>query len=208
MNQQTVKNVFTLLLAVVAWFGLGSQLYLSLQTPATTGYTVLKTITNFFSYFTVQSNILVALILTASLLRSGSILSTSTFQSAVAVYIFIVGLVYNLVLRGIWEPQGLQLITDNILHVVVPLLFVVWWAIFTPGKILQWNDLLPWLIYPAFYLIYSLIRGLMVNWYPYPFLDADKNGYARVAINSIFVLLAFLAVGFGLIAVNRGKRKG
>jgi hypothetical protein len=205
---QRVKNILAIILVLLAWFGLGSQLYLSLQTTATTGFSVLKTVSNFFSYFTILSNILVALIMTAVLLKSGSSLTSVQFQSATAVYIFIVGLVYNLVLRGIWKPTGLQLVTDNILHVVVPILFVTWWILTTPRQILRWIDLLPWLIFPAVYLVYSLIRGLIVNWYPYPFLDAKKYSYVKVAINSVFVLLAFLAVGYGLIAFNRlnGKK--
>jgi hypothetical protein len=206
-GNQPVKKIFTVVLALIAWFGLGSQLYLTLQTPATTGYSILKTVTNFFSYFTVQCNILVALTLTAILLKPGSSFSGHIFQSAIAAYIFIVGLVYNVVLRGVWDPQGLQLVTDNILHVAVPLLYIIWWLIFTPKRVLEWSDLLPWLVYPAVYLIYSLVRGLIVNWYPYPFLDAEKYGYAKVAINSVFVLIAFLVVGYGLIAINRTGKK-
>ena len=129
-------------------------------------------------------------------------------QSALALYIFIVGLVYNLVLRGIVTLTGLDWIVDNLLHVIVPVLYVLYWLIFTPKKILQWKNILPWLIFPAVYLIYSLLRGPVADWYPYPFLHAGKLGYEKVAMNSFFVLAAFLIVGLGVIAYNRaGKRK-
>ncbi|HEV7779817.1 MAG TPA: Pr6Pr family membrane protein [Chitinophagaceae bacterium] len=207
MRKGSAKYNFTIILALITWFGLGSQFYLTLQTPAQTGYSVFKTVVNFFSYFTVLCNILVALTLTVSLTGPGSFFSRVTVQSAITVYIFIVGLVYNLVLRGVWKPQGLQLVTDNILHVAVPLLFVVYWVAFTPRRVLQWKDILPWLIFPGLYLVYSLIRGPIAEWYPYPFLDLSRFGWGKVLINSVFITLAFLVAGLGIIAFNRSGTK-
>jgi hypothetical protein len=87
-------------------------------------------------------------------------------------------------------------------------LYVLFWGSFTPKGKLQWNNIFPWLIFPAIYLIYSLIRGSIVGWYPYPFVDATKLGYGKVALNSSLVLAAFVIVGMGLIAVNRiGKKE-
>lgn len=193
--------------AIIAWTALILQFYLILQTTGITGFSTLKTVTNFFSYFTILSNLLVAVCLTTSLLSptsgAGSFFLKVSVQTAIAVYIFIVGLVYNTVLRGITNPTGLDWIVDNLLHVVVPVLYVLYWLIFTPKKILQWKNLAPWLIFPAVYLVYSLLRGPTVDWYPYPFLHAGKLGYGQVAINSVFVLLAFLLVGLGAIAWNR-----
>ena len=193
--------------AIIAWTALILQFYLILQTTGTTGFSILKTVTNFFSYFTILSNLLVAVCLTTSLLSPtsgvGSFFLKVCVQTAIAVYIFIVGLVYNTVLRGITNPTGLDWIVDNLLHVVVPVLYVLYWFIFTPKKILQWKNLAPWLIFPAVYLLYSLLRGPMADWYPYPFLHAGKFGYGQVAINSVLVLLAFLLVGLGAIAWNR-----
>ncbi len=192
---------------IIAWTALILQFYLILQTTGTTGFSTLKTVINFFSYFTILSNLLVAVCLTTSLLSPtsgvGSFFSKVSVQSAIAVYIFIVGLVYNTVLRGITNPTGLDWIVDNLLHVVVPVLYVLYWFIFAPKKILQWKNLAPWLIFPAAYLVYSLLRGPTADWYPYPFLHAGKLGYGQVAINSVFVLLAFLLVGLGAIAWNR-----
>ncbi len=193
--------------AIIAWIALILQFYLILQTTGTTGFSTLKTVTNFFSYFTILSNLLVAVCLITSLLSPtsgvGSFFSKVSVQTAIAVYTFIVGLVYNTVLRGITNPTGLDWIVDNLLHVVVPVLYILYWFIFTPKKVLQWKNLAPWLIFPAMYLLYSLLRGPTVDWYPYPFLHAGKLGYGQVAINSVFVLLAFLLVGLGAIAWNR-----
>lgn len=208
MNHSTAtKKLAAAGIAIIAWIALIVQFYLIQQTTNITGYSTLKVTTNYFSYFTILSNLLIAVSLTSSVVAPssalGSFFSKVTVQTAIAVYIFIVGLVYNTVLRGITTLTGLEWIVDNMLHVLVPLLYVLYWFIFTPKKVLQWKNLAPWLIFPAVYLLYSLLRGPMADWYPYPFLHAGKFGYGQVAINSVFVLLAFLLVGLGAIAWNR-----
>jgi len=151
------------IIALIAWTALALQFYLILQSTGETGYSNLKTISNFFSYFTILSNLLVAVCLSSALLSPGSGLgsffSKVPVQSAIAVYIFIAGLVYNLVLRGLFTLTGLIWVVDNFLHVVVPLLYVIYWLVFTPKRILQWKSILPWLIFPIFYLVYSLVGG-------------------------------------------------
>ena len=193
-----------LILALLTWATLVLQCWLMLTAETTNGFSKAGLLTNFFSYFTILSNLLVALTL---ILPAGSRLSTPAAQSAIAVYIFIVGLVYNLVLRQVWSPQGWQLVADNLLHVAVPVLYVAWWYYFIPAKAVHWKNLPAWLLFPAVYLAYSLVRGAQVDWYPYPFLDVQQFGYSKVAINAAGVLLAFLAVGFLLIALNRNKKR-
>ncbi len=134
---------------------------------------------------------------------AGKFFQRAEVQSALAVYIFIVGLVYNLVLRKIWSPEGWQLVADNLLHVVVPVLFVFYWYLFVRGIDLQWKQLLYWVIFPAAYLIYTLIRGAMVNWYPYPFINAGNIGYANVAVNSLGVLVAIFTTGSVVILLDK-----
>ena len=161
---------------------------------------------NFFSYFTILSNLLVAISLSYQLnfprSKPGQFFSSTSVSTAIAVYIFIVGLVYNLVLRGIWSPTGWQLVADNLLHVAVPLLYILYWYFFSNPEKLPWKSLLSWLVFPAFYLTYTLIRGALVNWYPYPFVDAGNLGYVKVALNSLAVLAAILITGSVLLTIN------
>jgi hypothetical protein len=183
-------------LALLTWFGVILQLYLTKES-----------IFNFISYFTILSNILVAVSLTLSSVLPSTILgkyfSAIKVQSAIALYIFIVGLVYNFVLRGIWEPKGWQLVVDNLLHVIVPVLYVLYWLIFIPKGILKWADGIVWAYFPLAYLIYSLIRGHFVGWYPYPFLNVSKIGYHKVFINSGFMVIAFILVALLLIGISK-----
>ena len=199
------------IIAITAWFALILQLYLMLDRAPYIGLSTTNAVINFFSYFTILSNLLVATSLSSSLLMPSSLLgnffSKWYVQSSIAVYIFIVGLVYNLELRKLWDPEGWQLLTDNLLHVAVPVLYVLLWLIFTPKKVLKWKNILSWLIFPAVYLIYTLIRGSVVGWYPYPFVNADILGYGQVALNSLLVLVSIVVVGLGMIAFNRFTKK-
>ncbi|MGQ0738405.1 MAG: Pr6Pr family membrane protein [Bacteroidota bacterium] len=200
------------LIAPIAWFALVLQLYIMLENGTAAGIRPIASVVNFLSFFTILSNILVAACLTVMLLAPSSLpgrfYSKTTVQSAIALYIFIVGLVYNLVLRNIWSPTGWQLVADNLLHVAVPVLYVLYWFFFTPKNVLQWKNLLLWLVFPALYLVYSLVRGAVTGWYPYPFVHADNLGYGKVTVNSMLVLVAFVAAGSGMIALNRltGKK--
>ena len=189
-----------MLISVIAWFSFSLKFYL------TTGQAI-----NFFSYFTILSNLLVAISTIFYGLAPGSTIGQFfcrlSIQSAVTLYIFIVGLVYNLVLKGIWDPTGWQLVVDNLLHVVVPLLYVIFWLLCSTAGTLEWRTGIYWLLFPLLYLVYSLVRGKLVNWYPYPFLDAGQLGYQQVTVNSLLMLLAFLVVAMLVIGVARFKRR-
>ncbi|MEO5947891.1 MAG: Pr6Pr family membrane protein, partial [Chitinophagaceae bacterium] len=129
--------------------------------------------------------------------------SKPTTQSAIGLYIVIVGIVYSVALRKIWNPEGLQLIADRLLHDLIPLLYLIYWLLFTPKKVLQWKHIGSWVIFPAIYLIYSLARGAVVNWYPYYFINAQELGYGKVAITALLVLAAFILLGLLLVFINR-----
>lgn len=206
-----MKKTSMLLIAGIAWFALALQLYLMLNNAYGKEHPASSTIVNFLSYFTILSNLLVAVSLTAAAIFSssakGKFFSRHTTASAIALYIFIVGLVYNLILRNLWKPEGLQLLADNLLHVIVPLTYLAYWFIYTPKRSLTWKDGLAWLWLPLAYLVYSLIRGKATGWYPYPFLNVDSLGYAKVAINCLGMLGTFLVAALGLIAIKR-KRTG
>lgn len=171
-------------IAALGWFALISQFYL------------IPNKLNFFGYFTILTNLLVASCVTFGMKKQ-------KVMAATAVYITIVGAVYNLILRFTWDPQGLQKVTDELLHTVIPVWFVVFWAMYVPKNQLQWRDAFTWLIYPAAYSIFTVVRGAYTDWYPYPFIDPTSIGWTMTAINSVFVLIAFLVVSFVVIGVAK-----
>jgi len=197
----------TFFLMLLVWFGLILQFCISMQAYLHDGLSLTSALVQFFSYFTIQVNILVGLSLIGLLLKPqnwlNSFFSRGYVFTGIVFYIIIVGLIYNTILRGIWRPTGLFRLADELLHLVNPLLFVAYWLICIPQQKLKWAQALNWLWYPFIYVIYALIRGALTNLYPYPFIDAGKFGYNKIMINSVVLLVVFLLLGLLLIFITR-----
>jgi hypothetical protein len=203
-------TAFALTLALLAWFGIVLQGVLSLQTALGNGKTPAEGLAIFLSYFTVLTNLLIGVSLTCSLIAPASSLGKWSARSGVvagiAASITFVALSYHFLLRNTWNPQGAQWLADVLLHYAVPALYVLYWWLACPKDGLRWTHPLLWSIYPAVYLVYSLIRGEMVGSYPYPFIDAHSLGYPRILLNSFGLLLVFIALGLLFIALARARR--
>ncbi|MDB6084297.1 MAG: hypothetical protein JWN43_2178 [Gammaproteobacteria bacterium] len=168
------------------------------------GYSVL----NFFSYFTNLANVTAAgvLISSAGRLLAGTPATRSreAVRAASVMYMAVVGIVFGLLLRDV-DLGSLLPWVNIVLHALMPSAVVMDWLLFPPRASLGIRDLLTWLIAPALYLMYVLIRGSEVGWYPYPFLNpGTAGGYAAVAAYSLGIALTFLLVGWMVVAI--GKR--
>lgn len=196
-------------IALLAWVGVILQFYINTTIWAGLSLSPIEGTVRFFSYFTILTNILVAFSLTSVLVapqsKSGIFFSGSSTQTAIAIYIFVLGLVYNLILRKLWAPQGLQLIVDNILHSAVPLIYVLYWIAFVPKENLIWKDAVRWLSYPAVYFLWVIIFGALTSFYPYPFIDVNVLGYPKIFLHAAILLIVFLLLGF--LAITTGKLK-
>ena len=199
-------------LAALGWFALISQFYINITSKVAPAF---ELIIRYFSYFTLTTNLVVATCCTVLVLapnsNSGSFFARQKTMTAIAVYIVIVGVIYNLILRFIWKPEGLQMIVDEMLHSAIPVLFFIYWIIFVPKKRLKWFDLLPWLIYPFVYIIFILVRGEFYGFYPYPFINTTQIGLKKVLINSAGIAVVFSMTSLLFIAVgniiNKKKEK-
>jgi hypothetical protein len=198
-------RLWRILFALVGWGGLIAQYGLMIEggTRSVLGSTVV-----FFSYFTILTNILAALALTAPAVapdsRLGRWTSSEGVRAAVAMYIAVVGLVYHALLAGTWNPQGLQLVVDQILHTVMPIAFVLDWLLFTPKGRLRWVDPVKWLAYPLLYGLWTVVHGQMIGWYPYWFIDIGALGWVRALTSFGALLVFFLGLGLVVTALDRG----
>ncbi len=201
---------FAVVAAAVAWVGVLLQLALSLQLSLSNNKTVAEGLIVYFGYFTILTNILVALVLTASLLAPVSFAARyfvrPGIQTATAAAITLVGLAYFLLLRTVWNPQGWQLVADWVLHYLTPILFLVYWWIAVPKQGLRPTQIAAWASYPIGYLAYLLIRGELTGLYPYHFLDVSALGYGRTLANGLALLLGFGLVSLCLLATARLQR--
>jgi hypothetical protein len=180
-------------MAAAIVIALVTQLILASDNPAFSPF-------NFFSYFTVLSNITAVVILTMLAARPRQNPGFDVWRGASSLYMAVTFVVYVTVLLpletdvGVSEPW-----IDWIIHGIGPLFMVVDWIVNRPASAITGSDFGKWLIFPAAYLVYTLIRGPIVGWYPYPFLDPrPPHSYGEVAVGSVVVLLAILLIGLGL----------
>ena len=159
---------------------------------------------NMFCFFTVQSNVIVGV--TCGLL-AWRLDRTSTafrvFRLAGVVDIAITGVVYNVALADLNELDGKAAVADQLLHVVVPLVAVAGWLVFGPRGLVDLRDVGLAALVPLAWLVFTLLRGPIVDWYPYPFLDVRDHGYPQVFLNCALVALLFLALAAGARAADR-----
>lgn len=185
-------------------------------------------IINFFSYFTIDSNIatVVVLVTGAILLWRGGGSDPRWFgvlRACVTAYMVTTGVVYNLLLRGI-ELDGATLGWSNeILHVVGPLLLAIDW-LFAPGRRpLPWSTIGIVVVFPIVWATYTMVRGPFVvdptraaltpgyeiGWYPYPFLEpSGPGGYGSVVVYIVLIAVIIGIAGAGIVAISRrGARR-
>lgn len=159
------------------------------------------TVANFFSYFTVLSNIgaVVVLFMLAARPDRNESLWLGVIRGAVTVCMAVTGLIYATILYPqLADVAAPEPWIDISIHVVGPIVVIADWLYDPPIVALPKLSILYWMIFPAAYLLYSLVRGSFADWYPYPFLDPrGESGWAGVGIWSAVVLIVL--VGFGYL---------
>ena len=147
---------------------------------------------NFFSFFTIESNIIAALLFIASAaltVRGGQSTTLTILRGAATLYMVVTGVVYGVLLSGLEESLQTPIPWVNaVLHYIMPAAVLLDWCIDIPKRHMLFKRALVWLAFPAAYLLYSLVRGSIVGWYPYPFLNPSYNGYVGVFVTCIFIL--------------------
>jgi hypothetical protein len=192
-------------LACVGWSAIGLQYWLILHAVEAERLSAGEITIRFLSYFTIQSNILVAFVLSGFAVRPRFDEWTvhPFVRSAVAAYISVVALIYFFVLRSLWAPQGAQWLADILLHYVMPVAYIAFWLFIVRKAGLRWYDPLLWLIYPALYLAFVLTRGHLSGFYPYPFIDAGKLTPSQLVWNATGVVSLFLVIGLIILLLAR-----
>jgi hypothetical protein len=197
------------LTALVAWAALVLQFVL-----VATGSGVLDetdppsqglAIARFFAYFTIQSNLLVAV--TATQLardpaRDGEL--WRALRLAGVVGITVTGVVHFVLLRPLLDLDGADFVADRLLHMLVPLLAVAGWLAFGPRPRVWGADIRRVIAWPLAWLGFTLVVGAASGWYPYPFLDHREDaGVAGVVVTSLSVTAFFLILLALARAVDR-----
>jgi hypothetical protein len=159
----------------------------------------------FVSYLTIWFNVLVAgteLVLAANAGRSGGRVFRALRLDALVLAVG-GGLVHWFFLRPLLHLDGGDLVADKLLHVVVPILCLVGWLVFGPRGLVTTRDVAAFLVVPVGWLVYTLVRGEIVDWYPYPFTDVGVHGYGIVLLSCLGISAVMLVLAFGAMWLDR-----
>jgi hypothetical protein len=207
------RAIIVAAIAVVAWSGVLLELGVTLRAALESGKSIAAALLDYFGYFTIFTNILVASCATA-LLRTVAGSSRGFFGhpqvlGCAAASIVLVALVYHFMLSHLYDPEGLAWFSDLLLHYVVPTAFVLYWILALPRARLPWWSPLAWSLYPLAFLVYTLLRGALLDAYPYPFIDVAAIGYAQALANALGLFLLYAGIGAVLLLMRRAfKRSG
>lgn len=161
----------------------------------------------FIGYFTILINLLAAVVATAVAMGSGGRIGGARARLVAATSIALVGLVYSIALRSLWNPQGMQKLADFALHDTTPLLFLVMWAL-SPHGSLDRKDFAWALAPPILYAAYALARGAIDGWYAYWFLDPGTQSGTELGLSIVVMVAAVGIIAAALIAIDRWKGRG
>lgn len=193
-----MRRILAILLVLLGWTAIIIQFYLMMQNSVETK---LETTVRFFSFFTILTNIIVASFFSAEAFKP--LKAHSKGLTPITVYITIVGLVYQILLRHTWNPTGLQMIVDELLHSVIPFLVIVYWFLFQSRSESNYLQIAKWMLFPLLYLSYILIRGSLSGFYPYPFINVPNLGIQQVLINSALILIGFVVISAIFIRLKK-----
>lgn len=192
--------------SLLTWFALLLQLWLVVSVAGPErGLSTSASIGWYASFMTILTNAWVALAFTLPLIfphgRVARWLVRPEVQAAVLVYILIVGIVYHLLLAGVWDPQGWFNVADTLLHTVVPVVYLLYWFFFAHKEGVSFKSVPRWLIYPLIYVASALLYGKFTGRYPYPFLDLPKVGWASMMVTCSVILAGYAALGMAVVAI-------
>ncbi|GMA26605.1 hypothetical protein GCM10025864_43640 [Luteimicrobium album] len=180
---------------VVSGTGIGIELARALTDDPGPAGSTLERVVRLFSYFTILSNLLVAVVAALLVLdprRDGRVFRVARLDGVVCITV--TGLVYVTVLRGVADLTTAGQVSNALLHYVCPPLCVLVWLLTGPrpridARTLAWTP-----VAPLAWVAYTFVRGAVVGWYPYPFLDVTLHGYTGALTATLVVALLLLAL--------------
>ncbi|MDI6104851.1 Pr6Pr family membrane protein [Actinoplanes sp. NEAU-A12] len=195
------------LLAVVVLGSLVTQMVLTAQGSPGADGVVQPAVTRFvrlFSYFTIQSNILLLIVSVTLALnpdRDGRLWRVIRLDAVLGI--IITGLVYATVLAGVANPTGAGRWSNLGFHYVAPWWALLGWLLFGPRTRMDKRTLGWAVVWPILWIGYTFAHGAATDWYPYPFASVTDLGYGAAVRNMVFVVLIAVLFGAILWALDR-----
>jgi hypothetical protein len=179
-----------------AVFGLAALLWIPIRDAAE------LSLSNYLSYFTIESNILAVIVLLIGAIRDPQSQAWQSIRGAVTLYMVITGIIYAVLLADI-DVNLNDAWINSALHRILPLVMLLDWVFFASRHRISEARSLQWLLFPVIYAVYTLIRGPIVDWYPYPFMDPRHQGYLALFIGFVVLGIAMALMALAVNAVGR-----
>ncbi len=196
------------LTALVVLVGLVVQLVVSVRASGGHFTTVGGRLFNVFCFFTIQSNVIVgvtSLLLAIDPHRSSTVFRVLRLDALISIAVTFV--VFHIALAGLQDLHGGAAFADFMLHTASPILCVLGWALFGPRSPASIRVVLLTLIFPVAWLAFTLIRGPIVDFYPYPFLDVRDHGYPTVLLNGVVVGVLFVVLAAAITGIDHAVHR-
>ena len=214
-------NAARVTVAVLILVAVGAQFASSTAEAVARGRDVATVVANFFSFFTILSNVSSAIAIAwlgARFFARGRRVEVdppalATTLAFVSTYMIVTGIVYNLLLRGIpLQPETVAW-SNEIMHVWGPLFLLLDVLLGSGRRRLPWSAAFAAAIFPVAWIVYTLLRAPLITnpttgapfWYPYPFLDPSTGGWGSVAVYIVVIAVAIIALAFGVVAIGRAR---
>ena len=199
MARARISKVVAATTAIVGWIGLFIQLALLVQKMGLSAG-----LWRFLGFFTLLTNLGAAAVATAVATGRRQGLGSTRAQLMAGTSILMVGIVYTVALRSLWNPTGWQKVADIALHDVTPILWLALWLTMSKPR-LPWKDAFWAIVPPLLYCLYAFIRGAADGWYAYWFLNPAEQTGAGLIASIVLLTFAFAIVAVILIAITRWR---
>ncbi|WP_394685420.1 Pr6Pr family membrane protein [uncultured Microbacterium sp.] len=214
-------NAARVVIAALIVVAVGAQFASSVAEAVARGRDVATVVANFFSFFTILSNVSSAVVIAWLGLRffaRGRRLDVdppalATALAFVSTYMIVTGVVYNLLLRGIpLQPETVGW-SNEVMHVWGPLFLLLDVVLGPARRRLPWSAAFGAAIFPIVWIVYTLVRAPLITnpttgvpfWYPYPFLDPSTGGWGSVVFYIVIIAVAIVALAVGVVAIGRAR---
>lgn len=165
-----------------------------------------RDLANYYSTFTILTNTIATFVFLIMVIVGPKykLRWLDSVRGAMTGYLLILGAIYFLLLRNLPDDPAAPTISavNHTLHYAMQVIAILDWIIFPPKNKLSFSNAIKWIVFPLLFVLYTLIRGRIVNWYPYPFLD-PANGYLQMLPTLFVMIVAGLVLSVVLIALGR-----
>ncbi len=132
------------------------------QLAHTVGLKPPGSVANFFSFFTIEANIIAVVVFVIGAIpgREPDSRWYDLARGAAATYMSVTGVVYAVLLSDLPVAADSTIPWVNeVLHYLMPLVVFLDWLFVPPKYVIRFRESLTWAAFPLLYAIYSLIRG-------------------------------------------------